>query len=235
MSTDLSLFFFSSNCKTLVHWLDCTELNLHQDPHKLQQNLRAQSSLHALCLAIMWQLCNGLEIGNCDFLYQPLLKHFIKHRPLSTVHCPLVPFSFRVWGLSKNPECPKRLFGKGRTLIQNWEDPKLEAKRPKPERPTLNSPAEMSKMVKFLRNLNVIIWLMGNWIANGNWTYLKSVEWLDFWLFGQLVGMVPLVSWLVILVWCGGWMVLCGWFADWFVWWLNCWLAGWLVGVVVGL
>ena len=67
------------------NWLDCTELILHQDPHKLQQNLRAQSSLHALCLAIMWQLCNGLEIGNCDYLHQPLLKHFI-HCPPSTDH-----------------------------------------------------------------------------------------------------------------------------------------------------
>ena len=126
MFTDLSFFSFSSNCKTLVHWLDCTELNLHQDPHKLQQNLRAQSSLHALCLAIMWQLCNGLEIGNCDFLYQPLLKYFIKHRPLSTVHCPLVPFSFRVWGLSKTLKVRKDYLGNAGLWskiekIRNWK------------------------------------------------------------------------------------------------------------------
>ena len=163
MSTDLSLFFFSSNLKTLVHWMDCTELNLHQDPHKLQQqNLGTLSS-----------------------------------RPLSIINSRLG------FGVFLKPLKVRRdYFGNTGPEIRNQMSQTSE-------RPTLNSPAEMSKMVKhmFPMNLNVIIWFMGNWITNGNWTHLKSVEWLDFWL---LVDRSGWFSWLV------GWScwngVVVGWF-----------------------
>ena len=204
MFTDLSFFSFPSNCKTLVHWQLTGLHRVDSAPRSSQAPTESYSSIISSRPLFNNHVAVMQWAGNWKlwFFTSTIIETFY---PLSTVHWPLVSFSFRVLGLSKNPEGPKRLFGKCRTLIQNWEDPKLEAKRPKPERPTLNSPAEMSKMVKFLRNLNVIIWLMGNWIANGDWTCLKSVEWLDFWLFGQLVRMVPSAGWLVLLVWWRGW------------------------------
>ena len=77
MSRDLSFFFFSSNCNTLVHWLDCTDLNLHQDPHKLQQNLTAQSSLHALCLIINSRLGFGVFPKRLFWKCRTPIQHWV--------------------------------------------------------------------------------------------------------------------------------------------------------------